>query len=465
MMTSRFPEITDELLSAYIDNAVSESERALIEAALREDNSVAWRMATLRETVQLLRALPVLQAPRSFALTPEQVGQPVHEPAYVPGVVPGVTAAGGRSLAPTRPAGAVQSGRWADLVERWRRFWQAGSPVWRNAMATSMALLLLLVIAPAFLANSAQQVQITVPQAASEESAVVVFDAEPAAPVQSDSAGTASFIAPESPDVANELAAPAALPTTLAESAASLTMQSSMAVESSGQPETAPQAMEAARIASPPSRTEDPLSIPSDMQESMMSGYDAAGDIAAAPPVEAAGVAASSPMLGVEAQPSIELDTAPATEAVVAGAALAKEMPETLPSSGVIQGTEESAAGDLAADSLLAPSLPASLPASLPPSSTAIEDNDAAERETAERATGETETAPDTASGVALVNQPEIAIQQQIEAPTPALAAPATTVVTTSLLTVQLLTWLQLAFAGAVLAFGLLWWRSRSQAH
>jgi hypothetical protein len=36
--------------------------------------------------------------------------------------------------------------------------------------------------------------------------------------------------------------------------------------------------------------------------------------------------------------------------------------------------------------------------------------------------------------------------------------------VTTSLLLVQLLPWLQLGLAAATLAFGLLWWRSRRGA-
>ena len=87
MKRSSYPEITDELLSAYIDNAVSDAERALIEQAMREDTTVAWRLATLRETVNLLRAMPVLQTPRSFTLTAEQLGQPVRTPALVPGVI------------------------------------------------------------------------------------------------------------------------------------------------------------------------------------------------------------------------------------------------------------------------------------------------------------------------------------------------------------------------------------------
>ncbi|GIV70479.1 anti-sigma factor [Caldilinea sp.] len=148
MTTSRYPEITDELLSAYIDNAVSEEERALIERAILDDASVAWRLATLQETVRLLRNLPLLQAPRSFALTRDQVGQPLHEPAPVVGVV----TAEPRSVADARRGTpSPRSKRWSEWFEGWRRFWRAGSPIWRNAMAASMALLLVTLILPTFL--------------------------------------------------------------------------------------------------------------------------------------------------------------------------------------------------------------------------------------------------------------------------------------------------------------------------
>lgn len=61
-------QITDELLSAYIDGNVSESERSLIESATQHDREVAWRLETLRQTVQLLRALPQIALPRSFSV-------------------------------------------------------------------------------------------------------------------------------------------------------------------------------------------------------------------------------------------------------------------------------------------------------------------------------------------------------------------------------------------------------------
>jgi hypothetical protein len=88
---------------------------------------------------------------------------------------------------------------------------------------------------------------------------------------------------------------------------------------------------------------------------------------------------------------------------------------------------------------------------SLPPSSTDSEEKDAVERE----------PAPETAA-IALAKQPESTTPHQLETPAPSLAVPATTAATTPSLTAQFLSWFQLVFAGAVLVFGLLWWRSRS---
>jgi hypothetical protein len=115
MPTSRFPEISDELLSAYIDHAVSEAERRLVEEAVQQDVRVAWRLGTLTETVQLLRSLPLLTAPRSFVLTPEQTSQPV------------------RPAATTEDASSHQPlPRWKSWLEGWRRFWQGAVLLWQR---------------------------------------------------------------------------------------------------------------------------------------------------------------------------------------------------------------------------------------------------------------------------------------------------------------------------------------------
>jgi len=169
MPTSRFPEISDELLSAYIDHAVSEAEMRLVEEAARQDASVAWRLGTLTETVRLVRSLPLLAAPRSFVLTPEQVSQPVR-------------------LAATTEAAFPPLPRWKTWLEEWRRFWQRGSPLWRGALAGSMALWLLTLVVPAF-GLPARSLRVSSPPAGAL--------AAPSAPEQRTLAAESEAIEPE----------------------------------------------------------------------------------------------------------------------------------------------------------------------------------------------------------------------------------------------------------------------------
>jgi anti-sigma factor RsiW len=182
MTTSRFPEITDELLSAYIDNAVTTGERLLIEQAASEDATVAWRLATLQETVSLLRSLPVLNAPRAFALTPEMVGQRRVEPAVTTGAVAHNDAFAQRQSARVP---APQPGWWERLVDSWQEFWTEGSPVWRNALTTSMAALLVLLMLPALLNGNTSRDFAVTPMASQESAAApasAVVTANEAAP-------------------------------------------------------------------------------------------------------------------------------------------------------------------------------------------------------------------------------------------------------------------------------------------
>jgi anti-sigma factor RsiW len=62
-----------ELLSAYLDDALPTAERADLEARLTTDPTLRAELQALRETVTLLQALPPLQAPRDFTLTPADV--------------------------------------------------------------------------------------------------------------------------------------------------------------------------------------------------------------------------------------------------------------------------------------------------------------------------------------------------------------------------------------------------------
>ncbi len=62
-----------ELLNAYIDNALDADARAALEARLNADPALRRELEALRAVADMVRALPTLSAPRSFALTPEAV--------------------------------------------------------------------------------------------------------------------------------------------------------------------------------------------------------------------------------------------------------------------------------------------------------------------------------------------------------------------------------------------------------
>jgi hypothetical protein len=63
-----------KLLSAYVDGECSEREAARVEARLQAETELRQALEELRATAGLLRSLPEVQPPRSFALTPEMVG-------------------------------------------------------------------------------------------------------------------------------------------------------------------------------------------------------------------------------------------------------------------------------------------------------------------------------------------------------------------------------------------------------
>ncbi len=64
-----------ERLSAYIDNQLAPGERQALEARLGREPELRAALSELRLTVRALRTLPVVKPPRSFTLTPAQVGQ------------------------------------------------------------------------------------------------------------------------------------------------------------------------------------------------------------------------------------------------------------------------------------------------------------------------------------------------------------------------------------------------------
>lgn len=66
------PEFNDgdyALLSAYIDDQLSDSERQFLEARLVDDEALRAELAALRQTVAWLNTMPQLKAPRDFTLS------------------------------------------------------------------------------------------------------------------------------------------------------------------------------------------------------------------------------------------------------------------------------------------------------------------------------------------------------------------------------------------------------------
>ncbi|PJF25360.1 MAG: hypothetical protein CUN53_13190 [Phototrophicales bacterium] len=63
-------------LSAYLDDALSPAERAAFERRLQSEAELQAALDDFRAMRALLRALPTLRAPRSFALTQAQVRRP-----------------------------------------------------------------------------------------------------------------------------------------------------------------------------------------------------------------------------------------------------------------------------------------------------------------------------------------------------------------------------------------------------
>ena len=66
----RGPDPVENLISAYLD-VTSDIELEGVEQRLRAAGVDVDELRTVRETAQLLRSLDTIEAPRSFALTPE----------------------------------------------------------------------------------------------------------------------------------------------------------------------------------------------------------------------------------------------------------------------------------------------------------------------------------------------------------------------------------------------------------
>ena len=62
------------MLSSYLDDELSVSERNELEQRLSIDEDLRAELESLRETVNLVHSLPYLKAPRNFTLDPNVYG-------------------------------------------------------------------------------------------------------------------------------------------------------------------------------------------------------------------------------------------------------------------------------------------------------------------------------------------------------------------------------------------------------
>jgi hypothetical protein len=85
------PAWVDEQLSAYLDGALSPADQARLEALLATDPDLHERLEGLQRTVALIQALPRVQAPRNFLLTPAMVAPPRTRPSPRRWLAPALT--------------------------------------------------------------------------------------------------------------------------------------------------------------------------------------------------------------------------------------------------------------------------------------------------------------------------------------------------------------------------------------
>lgn len=319
-----------DLLSAYLDDAVTEPERAQVEQAVAKSPETAAELESLRQTVALLAELPPMPAPRPFTLSAADVGKvaPARKKSWLPlpGWLGGLAAAAGALLCVLAAGGYLLVGPMG----------MSGSAPAEVAMQRESA-------APAAEANMA-----TAGEAESADSASAEMAAGAVAPVE-ESAPAEPQEAPMMM-VAEATSLPRALPDTEAATPQETPM---MAVEATSVPQELPatvvQEKAAAAEAIPPAVASAEESAAAEAEQTLDYAEEPAGDEAmlaapaeddatrgiaaeeAAPapemaaPVqkEAGGAAAAPPQSDTDA---VTVETAPAEESVKEGEAPAVEV-------------------------------------------------------------------------------------------------------------------------------------------
>lgn len=292
------PHISDELLSAYLDNAVTDDERVLVEQSIQADPSIAWRLESLRQTVVLLRALPELALPRAFAI--DEIIAAEHRAAAQP-----LTSQASLTKPQQEQMTATTPGWW----QAWLAFWRGGNLGLRNAFATGLAVLAMLVVGPLALQRAGQ-----LPTPAAESMAAAPASTEDLPPLT----------AAQLPQSAAVYPAPV-----LAESAQITDSQAEMA--SSAAVETQADAVTSQKVAA---------------SESPALSTDAAGggESSRQSPDTGAAAAAAAPVAAAMAAPASALDTVLEESAVVASEAAGGEGQPAFANEAALDLPETSAA-------------------------------------------------------------------------------------------------------------------------
>lgn len=206
--------ISDELLSAYIDGAVSNEEKEIVEAAILADPALAWELESLRRTVALVQALPPLALPRSFALREDQVADVLAERrarAIAPVAV----------RSPRQPVAPPRRSVWQDFLA----FFNSGNLLLRNATAVAAILFVVVLVTSPGANQSSNPLLTSAPSAMQlpmESPAQADSHSEPALPAMEESAGVAG-------EAAGEGAAPAEAQAEMAPAAQSVAPVAEMA--------------------------------------------------------------------------------------------------------------------------------------------------------------------------------------------------------------------------------------------
>lgn len=75
-----------DLISLYIDDALTPTERRAVESRLATDAAFRAEHEAIRQTIQLIKAMPEMIAPRDLRLTPEMAADILAEPRPAPAV-------------------------------------------------------------------------------------------------------------------------------------------------------------------------------------------------------------------------------------------------------------------------------------------------------------------------------------------------------------------------------------------